>query len=155
MEFMCLQREIRDPFESVQYRFFAITDFREGESILVFKCHHCLSDGVGIFEMLCLLNDEPSLEDLPPYRKHSLCKKILMYLLVPLAASTEGLKIMLSRHDKNPLKPSGTISGKKRAVCRFNFGCTLPQMKAHCRKTGVTINDLLVSTLSTTCYEYF
>ena len=55
-DFMCKQNEIRDPLNNVQWRMFLIPDFNEKESMLVFKAHHSMCDGLAIMAFNCLID---------------------------------------------------------------------------------------------------
>lgn len=105
--------------------------------------------------MLCLLNDEPSMDDLQILRPMPICKKIMMYLLAPLVTLAESLRLLFSRHDKNPFKTGKALRGQKRGVCKFDVGCTLPEMKQFCRERGLTFNDMVMAVVSNSIHEYF
>ena len=47
------------------------------------------------------------------------------------------------------------MSGKKKGVCKFDFGCTLPQMKQFCKQKKVTVNDFVFAVMSNSIHEYF
>lgn len=63
-EWMCKEQVKRDPMDNVPYRFWIVPDFKEDESIMILKVHHSFSDGIGIFTMMSMLQENPSVDDL-------------------------------------------------------------------------------------------
>lgn len=54
-----LEKEVTVPFQdgTLFYKVFVIENFSETESVLVFKCHHALADGMSLIGLLTGLQD--------------------------------------------------------------------------------------------------
>lgn len=54
-----LEREATIPFEEGGFYFkvFALENYSETESVLMFKCHHALADGMSLMGLLTCLQD--------------------------------------------------------------------------------------------------
>ena len=48
------------PFEDdgLQFKLFAVENYNEKESVLLFKCHHALADGMGLIGLTACLQDQ-------------------------------------------------------------------------------------------------
>ena len=49
-----------------QWRVYFFEDYNEHESVVVYKVHHCLMDGIALMLMFMNLCDEPDIKDMPP-----------------------------------------------------------------------------------------
>jgi hypothetical protein len=63
--FMAHQQSIRDPYDTVQYKFFLIPDFNEKEGAVVIKIHHCMMDGLGAAGFFHCVSNEFDVKSLP------------------------------------------------------------------------------------------
>jgi NRPS condensation-like uncharacterized protein len=54
-----LELEVAIPFKEneLMYKLFAVEDFNEKESVLLFKCHHALADGMSLMGLITCLQD--------------------------------------------------------------------------------------------------
>ena len=54
-----LEQEVTIPFTEGRlfYKVFAVENFSDGQSVLVFKCHHALADGMSLIGLLTSLQD--------------------------------------------------------------------------------------------------
>lgn len=119
----CEEQGRRDPFDNVQYRWFLITDFKENESILVLKVHHSMADGMAISSMLLAMNMKPDVKDMIGFKPLSAMKWAYIYLALPFISLIETFNLLFLRHDRNPIKKSNKITGKRKAAICFEIGC--------------------------------
>ena len=56
-DFMCKQHTIREPLDTVQFKFFLIPKFRDGMGVILFKAHHCFGDGIGCSQFFLVLSE--------------------------------------------------------------------------------------------------
>jgi len=49
--FLAKEVNIRDPLGGPQYRFWFVEDYSETESLVMFKCHHAMADGIALILM--------------------------------------------------------------------------------------------------------
>lgn len=57
-DFMIKQQNIRDDFDNCQYKFFLIPDYSVNESVIIYKAHHCFSDGMGASMFFLMISDQ-------------------------------------------------------------------------------------------------
>ena len=57
-----LEKEVTIPFRdgSLFYKVFAVENYSATESVLIFKCHHALADGMSLVGLLKSLQDHYS-----------------------------------------------------------------------------------------------
>ena len=56
-KFLAREQAVRDPLDTLQYKFFYTPDFSATESLLIFKFHHSMSDGISTMVITGSLND--------------------------------------------------------------------------------------------------
>jgi hypothetical protein len=76
-------------------------------------------------------------------------------MAVPFLMPIEGLRLLCRFRDRNPFKRNLPIAGKRRGAFQMDFEVTLAEMKDFTKEKKLTLNDLFVSVLSNSCYEYF
>ena len=54
-----LTHEVSTPFDKngLLYKVFVVEDFSETESIVMFKCHHALADGMSLIGLIACMQD--------------------------------------------------------------------------------------------------
>lgn len=57
-DFVAKEQAIRDPLDSLQYKFIFVPDYSESESLMIFKSHHVLCDGIATLVLTACLQDE-------------------------------------------------------------------------------------------------
>lgn len=62
---MAKTQAVREPLDTLQWRAYYFEDYSPTESILVFKIHHSLADGIAIVLFYSNLMDGLKLEDMP------------------------------------------------------------------------------------------
>jgi len=55
----------REPLDFLQWRCYLFPDFNEKESVIVYKVHHSLADGIATIMMLINVTDEPEMSNIP------------------------------------------------------------------------------------------
>lgn len=93
---MAKEQSIRDPAQNVQWRAFFFPDFNDQESVMVFKCHHTISDGIGFILMTANLLDNPDIKNFPNITmRFPLWQMLLMKLLVPFMVAITCVKMLV------------------------------------------------------------
>ena len=65
-----LQNEVSIPFDEdgLWYKVFAVEDFSETESVVMFKSHHALADGMSLIGLITSIQDTYSVDQLREFR---------------------------------------------------------------------------------------
>lgn len=85
----------REPLSFVQWRLYFIEDFSETESVMVYKVHHSLADGIATILMFTALTDEPKMENYPRIMPHmSIFMKLFITLAMPLYVQWIGIRTL-------------------------------------------------------------
>jgi len=75
---------IREEYDTVQYRFWLIPDFSKDRSVIIFKAHHSMGDGLSISTMFMQMNDTYDSSALSGFKPQTLLFRIFTYLSFPL-----------------------------------------------------------------------
>lgn len=67
-EYMAQEIELRDPLDTVQFKFVLIPDFEPDRGVVILKYHHCMSDGMGIGSMFLAISGLYDAKALPRIR---------------------------------------------------------------------------------------
>ena len=62
---------------------FLITDYKDGQSVLVYKAHHVFCDGLGVAAKFLALSDHYDMNALPALKPMSFCKNVVLYICLP------------------------------------------------------------------------
>ena len=65
-DFMAGVQHKRERLDYYQWRCYLFPDYSETESVIVYKVHHSLADGVATIMMLINVTDDPQMKDIPP-----------------------------------------------------------------------------------------
>lgn len=124
--------------------------------MLILSLHHCLTDGIGVFQILCACNQEPDVNDLMMMKPLPFLKKTVIYCLLPFITLIEASRVLLfSFKEKNLLKRNlPNESDYRIAAINMDLKSSLPDMKKAAKTTGISLNDLCISILSNTIHEY-
>eukprot|EP00667_Euglena_gracilis_P007715 EG_transcript_7790 len=124
-----------------------IPKFKSG-SVLVFRNHHCLSDGGGGAIIVDSISDSP--EQWEPKRKPALGEHILQLLALtrPLLASVpfvlySVILVVLFPDRPSPLKPKQLEGGRRKVA--ISGPISVPALKKVCRANNCKINDLALT----------
>ena len=89
----------------MQFKTIFIPDYTETESCFIFKCHHCLADGLGLLTLLMNLQDTYDVKQLPQMKKFSLIEKIYINLLTPLITAKLIVETFIfEKNEKNGIR---------------------------------------------------
>ena len=161
-DFMAKEQSSRLPLGYLQYRVTFIPDYSETESIFVYKIHHSLADGIANILFFNDMTDEPKLEGYPTILvRFSLLQDILIKLLLPFYLLWLTFKLLfVMKSEKNGFK-NPAITSKLNSLKNIQL---IPDININDVKrcaaelTGpgikVTINDVLMTVLSKTIYDY-
>ena len=111
--FMCEQQGIRDPLDNVQYKFFLIPDFKDGQGVVVIKAHHVFSDGLGFSTFFLALSNVYDMKALPALKPVGFLKQALIYILLPFLILRISLVILFTFKNNNIIKRKQPMTGKK------------------------------------------
>lgn len=64
-EFMTNVQCVREPLDWVQWRIYLFPDYGENESVMIYKVHHSLADGIATILMYFNLTDNPDVKEFP------------------------------------------------------------------------------------------
>jgi hypothetical protein len=84
--------------------------------VIVFKVHHCFSDGLGLGSFFLSLmpgKDGYNPEHLPGLKPMSCMKKMIVWVLYPFLVLKEGLSIALTPKNSNSIKKPIPMTGRK------------------------------------------
>ena len=52
----------RNDIDYLQYNFTLVPDYKYDESLIIFKLHHCLGDGLAVSAMFLKISDDPDVK---------------------------------------------------------------------------------------------
>ena len=112
-EFMSELQSLREPLGFVQWRLYFIEDFSEDESVMVYKVHHSLADGIATVLMFSGLTDEPKIENYPRIMPHmSVFMKLFITLVMPIYVQWIGIRtLFVLKPQRNGLKTDQNMKG--------------------------------------------
>ena len=72
-----LEKEVTIPFhdDTLFYKVFAVENYSDRESVVIFKCHHALGDGMSLVGLLTSLQDHYSHDQLYEFAPNVSCFK--------------------------------------------------------------------------------
>lgn len=122
--------------------------------MVLFKNHHSLMDGVSSMGLTLQCDDEYCPDKLIKFSKVPLFKRMLVRLMAPLMIPVLMYDMMTTRTILNPLHDGiRQLTGIKKCSLSELYDFTTIKDTAHA--LGVTINDLMVSSLSVGVQRYF
>ena len=144
-------KEVGQPlFEpnGLYWKVFLIKNYKENESVVLFKYNHMLSDGVGALLMACSLQGKPNPKQLPAIRKMNILDQMTKYgalLAAPLHMMREAIKAKQA--------PNNLVKAFDGVNSEYNFS-TLPfykvdDIKKVCKTLNCSINDFLMAIFTT------
>lgn len=139
------------PLSTPQWRMWFYENYSEEESVIFFKEHHVMADGLGILEIILLMTDKFNSDAVIDFRPTTLFKQIVLYMISPLFIFYYLFPIIFKRSDKFMIT-NVPLSGNKKVACGKKF--LLKDMKRSAKDLGVSINDLAAGALSRGLTEY-
>jgi len=63
----------RNDINFLQYNFTLVPDFKDDQSLIIFKTHHCMGDGLAIVSFFQKMSDDPDVKHLAGLKSPNLC----------------------------------------------------------------------------------
>jgi hypothetical protein len=156
-EFMSKEQAIRDPTDNVQWRCWLFPDYTETESVMIYKVHHCIGDGISLVMMFANLCDTPDIQTFPQITmRFPLWQRVLINLLVPFMIAFIAIRQFCwwSRETnaiKNPKVEDQMTAYKAMALSK---DVPIEMVKLKCKTLGATINEFVFGIISQTMKQY-
>ena len=85
MKFLELESTTGFAEDGLFYKLFIVEDFSERESVVMFKCHHALADGMSLIGLIASMQENYSKEMMYEFRpKLSCCGRLCLFFCTPL-----------------------------------------------------------------------
>jgi len=152
VEFMAKQMTIRIPQDTVQWGYFLIPDFKDGQGILLFKAHHSFSDGVGIGQFFMGIQDEYDPKSAPGLKTVPFWKTAMVYILAPFLFLKSAYVNFATPRRLNFLNNNKPFTGRKNGAA--TQALNLAKIKTLAKQLGCTHNDFMTALLSQALHEY-
>lgn len=143
---------IRVPQDNVQWGYFLIPDFKDGQGILLFKAHHSFSDGVGIGQFFMGIQDEYDYKSAPGLKHVPLWKTAMVYLISPFLFLKSFYINFATPRRLNYINNNRPFTGRKNGAATQILSLT--KIKALAKQLGCTHNDFMTVLLSQTLHDY-
>lgn len=149
-----LAREVNEciPHNTPQWRMWIYENYNETESVLMFKEHHVLADGIGILEIIMLITDEFQKDAMVDFRPTTWFKQMFLYCVSPFFLLFYLIPILCKSKDKFSITDS-KLSGEKKFAIGKRF--SIRDMKRSAKDIGVSLNDMCSAALSLGLTDYF
>ena len=149
------EQAIRGPVEGgMQCKFILIPDYKKHKSVVLFKVHHSLADGMGVAAAFLAIDGNYDTKHLPAPRPPSPLRGLFFFIFKPVFVMLGVLKVGFNqKKDVNALKRHRPLTYKRTTA--FSKDLHLPSIKAKTKELGCTVNDYMTAVFSCTLYEYF
>ena len=161
-EYMSEQQSTRLPLNNLQWRIYFVPDYSPTESLFVYKVHHSLADGIATILFFNDMTDDPKMENYPNLLiRFSFLQDLAMKLVMPIYLLWLGFKlVIIFGIERNGFKTNENVkqlTSKKNVVLLPDIN--IKDLKRRARElttdvTKITINDILMTTLSKTLHDY-
>ena len=158
IEYMTKWSQVKIPDQDAQWELLVNEDYDKNSSLLMWKAHHVLSDGIGLVMLLAYLNDElkPNTLIKSSFGVDFLKKYILQFIMFPICFMRMGSLTSVIKEDPNQkqmvLTPCVQSAVKQMEISK---GYRVDDLKKACRRyEQMKINDLLTGTLSNAFAHY-
>ena len=148
--FIAREQIIRDPLDSLQYKFVFVPEFSKDESVFILKIHHCLSDGVTLMAITSTLSDcGYDARNFPRLIPRFSWWQNVLITLVKLATLPYSMLIaqisILQKGQRNEVHPEGAVLQGKRKVT-VSKPLDITHLRDALKKKGVTLTDYIIVT---------
>lgn len=143
------------PENELQWKVWIVPDFNEKQSIMIWKSHHVIGDGIGVLLLLSTLQDEyKPTQWIQTSTVMPTFMKVMLTLMKPFTLTYAFLWFFFWSTDQNCIKtPQMKLAGKKRnAICKPFSIQTLKKIGQKYNKS--TINDVILAMSSVAVKEY-
>lgn len=154
--FMSEEQNVNIPESQLQWKVWICADYSATQSVIIWKSHHVIGDGIGILLMLSMLQNEYDKKQwIQTTEVGSALKKALLFALRPVTALYAFYCFLVWRTDVNCLKQKNVkLVGKKvNSISMPLDVASLKKIGAHFNKA--TINDVVLALVSVSLKEYF
>lgn len=127
-------------------------DSKEGGTVIVYRSHHCLMDGMVAIRSLLALS-EVELTDIKVSKKSSKGRPKMGFIHAMQSILQSGLKLICMRKDDPTIFTIDEARGEV-ASSVLKEGINLDEMKTVSKKYGATVNDLIISCMSGAIGKY-
>jgi len=109
------------PLSKSQWELYFVEDYSPTESVIIWKNHHVLGDGISAQAVFVALSDEYNPEALPPIRKVSAIERVLMKVFTILYAPMVFYKMLFTRDRVSPFNNKNALCGVKKCLTSKDF----------------------------------
>ena len=120
---------------------------------IIFKTHHCFTDGLGASTLFLALSGNYDHNALPGVKPLSLFQNCAVTILYPYLVLKTTIQMLLTFRSFNAIKTSVPMTGIKNGAYSTDFN--LEEIKLALKKKTCSLNDYMMAVLSNTLYEYF
>jgi NRPS condensation-like uncharacterized protein len=138
--------------DAPQYKIYLVSDYQPGQSAIVIKIHHNMTDGLGIATFFQCLNGNYDTTALPSMKPIPFYKRFLIFLISPILCIYTFMVFQMMSVERNALLKDEPISGKK--TYGYVRDLDVAKMKAYCKNNRCTINDYCAAIFSWTLAAY-
>ena len=146
--FIAREQIIRDPLNSLQYKFVFVPNFSTDESVLILKIHHCLSDGVTVMAVTSTLSDSGyDVKNFPKLIPRFSWWQNVMITVVKLCTLPYSMLVaqcsILQKGKRNEVHPENAVlQGKRKVAVSKPLEITL--LREALKKKRVSLNDYII-----------
>ncbi|CAI2367739.1 unnamed protein product [Moneuplotes crassus] len=130
----------------------------ETTSLLLMKCHHSFTDGVGVITLFAFLNDESLCPKMmPKYKDFSCLQAVLLTLFTPIALLWQYCVVLFHKaHESNRMihTPTGRLSGESIFLKTKTFDFK-DIRKCYKMFENTTFNNYVMGVLSKSMHSWF
>jgi NRPS condensation-like uncharacterized protein len=142
------------PLDRPQWRMWYQENYQDKYSIVIYKAHHSLGDGVSCMNYHIGQGDTFDNSALIPIRKVSLMEKMIMRLTFIFFIPRLMIRFFAIKPDRNILHDGKrNLSGTK--ISATSTDILFKDIKAAAKNKNVTINDFITSCMATGLKQYF
>ena len=135
----------RIPDEKAQWEMHLIELFEKDKSVIIFKSHHSLCDGLALISLIVSNSDKREVTEKDNYinfNRKSLSMQILYYLKAIIMFPYILISMSKNKEPNTPIH-GGALSGHKSVAATPDI--PLKKLKAFCVKENISINTYLLS----------
>ena len=142
------------PMNKPQWMFYYQEEYLEDYSVILWKQHHSMADGVSSMSLVLAFGDKYDITTLIPIRKVSFIERLFLRVSFPFYIPKIFFNSLSLKALKNPLHDGvRKLTGRKLISTSNNF--SFNDIKNAAKISKVTINDLVTASLGSAVKQYF
>ena len=148
---MAKEQSYRERLGSYQWRVYIFEDYNDKESVMVYKCHHSLMDGLSCILMYMNMCDKPDLTDVPPIMmRFNPLQQFLQLLIVPFYVLFLTFKLLLCMENQNNGLNTREIRNNLDALKTTTLAhdIKIDILKKRSKELGCSLNDIIMTCIS-------